>query len=108
MTSFFPVPFRILNIEFPVMIVPGCPRDEVAGPMADGTMTVRMAASWRNRSDDALQAVLAQHYGVPKAAVRIRGDGQPLRRRVRIAATPSAAPERQVLVEDPTPVLAAR
>ncbi len=93
MLAFFPVPFRILNMEFPVKIVPGGQKDEIAGPLADGTLAVGLRATGhRDDYDTALRALLARHYHVPRSAIRIWSGETPNRRCVRIAVSQTARP----------------
>ena len=68
-----------------VKVVPASSRTAVAGEMADGTLKVNLAAPpEKGRANEELRALLATHFGVPRAAVEIvAGHGSP-RKLVRI------------------------
>ena len=68
-----------------VKVVPGSSRTAIAGEMADGTLKVNIAAPpEKGRANDALCALLAAHYRVPRNRVTIiAGHGNP-RKLVRI------------------------
>lgn len=55
-----------------VKVIPRSARTEIAGQLADGTLKVKIAAPPEHgRANDALIAFLAQHFHVPRQAVRI-------------------------------------
>lgn len=72
MASYFPVPFRIMNLEFPINVVRGCRKREITGPAAGGTMTVRIHSTIVNRAAvEEIRGMLARHYEVPRSAVAL-------------------------------------
>jgi uncharacterized protein YggU (UPF0235/DUF167 family) len=86
MAAFFPIPFRILNLEFPVNIVSGCRQAEISGPAADGTMTVKILSAGATRTANAeVRGVLSRYYNVPRSAVEIQDGNATPGKRVRIA-----------------------
>jgi len=73
-------------VELRVKVVPKSSRNEILGPMADGTLKVRIAAAPdKGRANAELCAFLARHYGVPKSAVTILSGQTSPRKLVRIA-----------------------
>ena len=55
-----------------VKVIPRSPKSEIAGQMADGTLKIKIAAPPdEGKANDALCALLARYYGVPRAAVTI-------------------------------------
>lgn len=73
-------------MELRVKVVPKSSRNEILGPMADGTLKVRIAAApEKGRANAELCAFLARHYGVPKSAVTILSGQTSPRKLVRIA-----------------------
>jgi len=73
-------------VELRVKVVPKSSRNEILGPMADGTLKVRIAAApEKGRANAELCAFLARHYGVPKSAVTILSGQTSPRKLVRIA-----------------------
>ena len=68
-----------------VKVAPGSSRTAIAGEMADGTLKVRVAAPpEKGRANEALCALLAEHFGVARRAVTIvSGHGSP-RKLVRV------------------------
>jgi uncharacterized protein len=55
-----------------VKVIPRAPRSEMAGVMADGTLKARLAAvPEKGRANEELCSLLARHFGVPKAEVKI-------------------------------------
>jgi uncharacterized protein (TIGR00251 family) len=68
-----------------VKVIPRSAKSEVTGRMADGTLRVRIAAApEKGQANEALIALLADHFGVPRSAVTIAtGRGTP-RKLVRI------------------------
>ena len=55
-----------------VKVIPRSPKSEIAGTMADGTLKVKIAAPpEKGKANDALCALLARYYGVPRTAVTI-------------------------------------
>ena len=73
-------------MELRVKVVPKSSRNEILGPMADGTLKVRIAAApEKGKANAELCAFLARHYGVPKSAVTILSGQTSPRKLVRIA-----------------------
>jgi len=73
-------------VELRVKVVPKSSRNEILGPMADGTLKVRIAAApEKGKANAELCAFLARHYGVPRSAVTILSGGTSPRKLVRIA-----------------------
>ncbi len=73
-------------MELRVKVVPKSARNEILGPMADGTLKVKIAAApEKGRANAELCAFLARHYGVPKSAVTILSGQTSPRKLVRIA-----------------------
>jgi len=73
-------------VELRVKVVPKSSRNEILGPMADGTLKVRIAAApEKGKANAELCAFLARHYGVPKSAVTILSGQTSPRKLVRIA-----------------------
>ena len=55
-----------------VKVIPRSPKSEIVGALADGTLKVKIAAPpEKGKANDALCALLARHYGVPRRAVTI-------------------------------------
>lgn len=55
-----------------VKVVANAPRSEVIGPMADGTLKVKVhAVAEKGRANDELVRVLAEHFGVSKSSITI-------------------------------------
>ena len=55
-----------------VKVIARSTRSEIAGALADGTLRVKIAAApERGRANEELIGVLAEHYGVARAAVNI-------------------------------------
>ncbi|MBI4876884.1 MAG: DUF167 domain-containing protein [Acidobacteria bacterium] len=74
-------------MELRVKVVPKSQRNEMVGPMADGTLKVKIAATpEKGRANAELCAFLARHYGVPKSAVTIVSGETSTRKLVRIGA----------------------
>ena len=73
-------------MELRVKVVPKSSRNEILGPMADGTLKVKIAAApEKGKANAELCAFLARHYGVPKSAVTILSGASSPRKLVRIA-----------------------
>ena len=73
-------------MELRVKVVPKSSRNEILGPMADGTLKVRIAAApEKGKANAELCAFLARHYGVPRSAVTILSGQTSPRKLVRIA-----------------------
>ena len=73
-------------MELRVKVVPKSSRNEILGPMADGTLKVRIAAApEKGKANAELCAFLARHYGVPHSAVTILSGQTSARKLVRIA-----------------------
>jgi uncharacterized protein (TIGR00251 family) len=73
-------------VELRVKVVPKSSRNQILGPMADGTLKVRIAAApEKGKANAELCAFLARHYGVPKSAVTILSGETSPRKLVRIA-----------------------
>ena len=73
-------------MDLRVKVVPKSSRNEILGPMADGTLKVRIAAPPdKGKANAELCAFLARHYGVPKSAVTILSGQTSPRKLVRIA-----------------------
>jgi len=72
-------------VELRVKVVPKSSRNEIVGPMADGTLKVKIAAApEKGKANAELRAFLARHYGVPKSAVTIVSGETSTLKRVRI------------------------
>ncbi len=72
-------------MELRVKVVPKSSRNEIVGPMADGTLKVKIAAApEKGKANAELRAFLARHYGVPKSAVTIVSGETSTLKRVRI------------------------
>lgn len=72
-------------MELRVKVVPKSSRNEIVGPMADGTLKVKIAAApEKGKANAELCAFLAKHYGVPKSAVTIVAGETSALKRVRI------------------------
>ncbi len=72
-------------MELRVKVVPKSSRNEIVGPMADGTLKVKIAAvPEKGKANAELRAFLAKHYGVPKSAVTIVAGETSALKRVRI------------------------
>ncbi len=72
-------------MELRVKVVPKSSRNEIVGPMADGTLKVKIAAApEKGKANAELCAFLAKHYGVPKSAVTIVSGETSTLKRVRI------------------------
>jgi len=55
-----------------VKVIPRSPKSEIVGTLADGTLKVKIAAPpEKGKANEALCALLARHYGVPRCAVTI-------------------------------------
>lgn len=55
-----------------VKIIPRSPKNEFAGELSDGTLKIKIAAPpEKGKANEALCLFLAQHYGVPKANVKV-------------------------------------
>lgn len=55
-----------------VKVIPGAPRSEVVGNMADGTLKVKVhAVAERGKANDELIRILAEHFEVSKSSVTI-------------------------------------
>ena len=64
-----------------VKVVPGSSRNEITGELANGVLKVRVAApAEKGKANEALRALLAERYGVPRSAVTIvSGHSAPLK-----------------------------
>jgi uncharacterized protein (TIGR00251 family) len=62
-------------------VVPGSSRNEITGELANGVLKVRVAApAEKGKANEALRALLAERYGVPRSAVTIvSGHSAPLK-----------------------------
>ena len=55
-----------------VKVIPRSAASEIVGELADGTLKVKIAAPpERGKANEALIALLASHFGVPKSAITI-------------------------------------
>jgi uncharacterized protein len=55
-----------------VKVIPGAPKTEIKGEMADGTLKISVAAApEKGRANQALVEFLAAEFGVPKAGIKI-------------------------------------
>jgi uncharacterized protein len=69
-----------------VKVIPRSSKSEIAGEMADGTLKVRIAAApEKGKANEALIALLAETYGVPRGSVVILSGHGVARKLVRIA-----------------------
>lgn len=72
-------------MELRVKVVPKSSRNEIVGPMADGTLKVKIAAApEKGKANAELCAFLAKHFGVPKSAVTIVTGETSTLKRVRV------------------------
>jgi uncharacterized protein (TIGR00251 family) len=72
-------------VELRVKVVPKSSRNEIVGPMADGTLKVKIAAApEKGKANAELCAFLAKHFGVPKSAVTIVTGETSTLKRVRV------------------------
>ncbi len=61
-----------LPITVRVKVTPRSARSEVIGELADGTLKVRIAATPEHgKANQALIALLADHFGVPRTSVTL-------------------------------------
>jgi uncharacterized protein len=61
-----------LPITLRVKVTPRCSTSEIAGELADGTLKVRIAAPPEHgKANQALIALLATHFEVPRTSVTI-------------------------------------
>ena len=60
-------------------VIPRSAKSELAGTLADGTVKVKIAAPpEKGKANEALVAFLAEHYNVPRTAIKIvSGHGTP-------------------------------
>lgn len=69
-----------------VKVIPRSSRSEIVGKLADGTLKVRIAAApEKGRANEALIALLAETYGVPRGSVEILSGHGVARKLVRIS-----------------------
>ena len=55
-----------------VKVIPRAKRSEVAGPMADGTLKVKVAAVPEDgKANEELCRILATHFKVPRSSVEV-------------------------------------
>jgi hypothetical protein len=55
-----------------IKVIPGAPKTEIRGEMADGTLKITVAAApEKGKANQALIKFLAEEYGVPKNSVTI-------------------------------------
>jgi hypothetical protein len=55
-----------------IKAIPGAPKTEVKGEMADGTLKIAVAAApEKGKANQELIRFIAEEFGVPKAAVKI-------------------------------------
>jgi len=74
-----------LPVTLRVKVTPRAPVSEIAGQLADGTLKIRIASPPENgKANDALIALLANHYGVPRSAVAILSGHTATRKLVRV------------------------
>ncbi len=70
-----------------VKVIPRSSKSEIVGTMDDGTLKVRIAAPpEKGKANEALCALLAEHYGVAKSAVRVVSGHTATIKRVEITA----------------------
>ena len=73
-----------------IKVIPGSPRTELAGEMADGTLKIRVAApADKGKANEALCDFLAKHYNVARAAIQIISGHTSPRKLVRITTLAS-------------------
>ena len=59
-------------ITIRVKVTPRSAVSEIVGTLADGTLKVRIAAApERGKANEALIALLAEHYRVPRASITV-------------------------------------
>ena len=76
---------RLHTRTIKVKVIPRSPRTELAGELADGTWKVRVAAPpEKGRANEELCAFLAEHYGVPRSAVKVVSGQTATRKLVRV------------------------
>ena len=69
-----------------VKVIPRSAKTEIAGEMGDGTLKVKIAAPpEKGKANEALCALLAEHYGVPRSAVTIVSGHSAALKLVRVA-----------------------
>jgi hypothetical protein len=68
-----------------IKVVPGSSRTEIAGELADGTLKLRVTApAEKGKANQAVCALLAAYYRVPRSAVTILSGHAHPRKLVRI------------------------
>lgn len=69
-----------------VKVIPRSAKSEIAGALADGTLKIKIAAPpEKGKANDALIALLAAHYGVPRTSIKIVSGHGSARKLVEIA-----------------------
>ena len=72
-----------------VKVIPRAQRSEVIGPMADGTLKVKVAAVPEDgKANEELCRTLAAHYNVPRSSVEVISGQTNTRKMVRLPDTP--------------------
>ena len=68
-----------------VKVIPRSAKSEIVGELADGTLKVRIAAPpEKGKANEALIALLAESYGVPRGAIEILSGHGTARKLVRV------------------------
>ncbi len=59
-------------MKLKIKVVPRSSKNEIIGPMADGTIKIKIAAApVDNEANDALVELLSQEYKIPKSRIKI-------------------------------------
>ncbi|HTX86711.1 MAG TPA: DUF167 domain-containing protein [Candidatus Nanoarchaeia archaeon] len=60
------------EIYLRVKVIPGAPKTEIKGEMADGTIKIALrAAPEKGKANETLIKFLAEYFGVPKGNIKI-------------------------------------
>ncbi len=87
MNAALSLPAPVWTVELRVKVVPEGFHNEIVGPMADGTLKVKIATTvHKGKANDELRSFLARYYGVPRSSVTVSNDVATELKLVRIAA----------------------